>query len=285
MAEKLHGEEQYLSCLKKILAEGKLVPNRTGVAAYVFPHMLLQHDMSLGFPLLTTKKMAWKTIKVELEGFIKGITDKQWFKERGCHIWDEWCNPKKIPPNLEGEQRKKFQLEENDLGPIYGAIWRNFNNQNYDQLEKIVTTLKNNPTDRRLLCTAWNPLVLEEQALPPCHVLFHLTVVEDVLHLCWFQRSVDFFLGVGFNLASYALLLHLLALESGLQAGVVSGMLSNCHIYDNHIEAVETQLNNSPFQLPTIETPNFVSIFEWDHSQTRLIDYKSHEKISAPVAV
>jgi len=282
----LNGEEQYLDCLRKILKNGTLIPNRTGVAAYVVPHMMLQHDMSLGFPLLTTKKMAWKSIRVELEGFIKGITDKAWYKERGCNIWNEWCNPKKIPAGLNDAEKKAFQLQENDLGKIYGSVWRNFNSENYDQLQKIVQTLKTNPTDRRMVCSAWNPLVLDQQALPPCHVLWHVTVApEDTLNLCWFQRSVDFLLGEPFNLASYALLLHLLCKESGLKEGIVTGMLSNCHIYENHVEAVFTQLQRDPLPLAKIQTPQFTSIFDWTYDQTSLLDYKSHGKIGAEIAV
>jgi len=204
-----NGEVEYLKLIKEILDEGILSSNRTGIRAYTVPHMMLTHNMQLGFPLLTTKKMAWKSIRVELEGFIKGITDKRWYQERGCHIWDEWCNPERLPVGLNNEQRKAYQLQEAELGPIYGAQWRNYNNQGYDQLKVIVDKLKSDPTDRRMVCVAWNPLVLQQQALPPCHYTWQVTVTGDYLNLCWGQRSCDFLLGVPFNIASYGLLLHL----------------------------------------------------------------------------
>lgn len=281
-------EKQYLQALSFILETGEKIPNRTGIAAYTVPHLTLHHDMSQGFPLLTTKKMAFKTIKVELEGFIKGIRDKRWFQERGCHIWDQWANPKKVPAGLSSEEKKMYQAQENDLGPIYGCQWRAFNGSEApeaDQLKTIVSTLKTNPQDRRMVCSAWNPLHLGEQALPPCHVLWHVTVINDKLHLCFFQRSVDFFLGCPFNLSSYALLLHLLSKEIGLKEGQLTAFLSNCHVYENHIEAVEEQLRRTPYQLPLISTNEFTSIFEWDHLKTKVLGYKYYPKISAEVAI
>lgn len=275
----------YLESLDTIIKQGDLIPNRTGVPAYVYPHIMLRHDMSDGFPLLTTKKMAWKSIKVELEFFIKGITDKKWLQERNCHIWDEWCNPKKIPSGLSELDRKKFQLEENDLGKIYGRQWRNFNSQRFDQLKWIVDQLKINPHNRQLVCSAWNPIEMEEQALPPCHVLWHVFVTKDKLHLSWFQRSVDFFLGEPFNLASFALLLHLLAKETGYKEGVVTGFLSNCHVYQNHIEVVQTQMKRKPYDLPSVQTNNFTNIFNWNYKDTVLASYQSHPAIKANIAV
>jgi thymidylate synthase len=280
-----NGEIEYLNLLKTIIDEGVLVPNRTGVSAYTVPHMMLQHNMNAGFPLLTTKKMAWKMIRVELEGFLKGITDKRWYQERGCTIWDEWCNPKLVPAGLSDAERKQFQAQEPELGKIYGFEWRNFNNQGYDQLKVIVDRLKTNPHDRRMICTAWNPLDLAEQALPPCHYSWQVIVTNDILHLCWNQRSVDAVLGLPFNLASYALLLHLLCMENGFKPGMLTGFLGHCHIYENHVEGAEVQLERLPYPLPTIETPEFKSIFEWDHKQTKVLGYQSHDKISLEVAV
>jgi thymidylate synthase len=287
-------EKEYLSILKNIMDNGALIPNRTGIDALTIPHTMFQHDMSTGFPLLTTKKIAFKTMKVELEGFIKGITDKRWYQERGCKIWNEWCNPSKIPEGLSLEKKKEFQKNENDLGPIYGAQWRNFNgvgtsnqwgNPASDQLNSVVETLKKNPQDRRMICSAWNPLVLDKQALPPCHVLWHATVVNDKLSLCWFQRSCDFFLGIPFNAASYGLLLHLLAKEAGLNEGILTGFFSNAHVYVNHLDAVNEQLSRTPFDYPKIETKNFTSIFDWKHEDSKVINYQCHEAIKAPVAI
>jgi thymidylate synthase len=281
-------EEQYLHCLSFIIETGTKIPNRTGVEAYTVPHLMLHHDMAAGFPLLTTKKMAFKSIKVELEGFIKGVIDKRWYQERGCHIWDQWANPKKIPSDISSEEKKKLQAQETDLGPIYGFQWRSFNGSELpeaDQLKTIVDRLKTDPYDRRMLCSAWNPLHMAEQALAPCHVLWHLTVIKNKLNLCFFQRSVDMFLGEPFNIASYALLLHLLALESGLKAGQLTAFLSNCHIYENHVSVVKEQLQRKPYYFPLISTNSFSSIYEWDHSKTNLLGYKFHPKISAEVAI
>ena len=278
-------ENQYLEHLKLIIEKGDLVPNRTGVSAYTYPHLMLTHDMDEGFPLLTTKKMAWKTMKVELEFFIKGLTDKKWLQERGCKIWDEWCNPEKIPSNLNSEDRKIFQKEEMDLGLVYGYQWRNFTSQGHDQLKSTVDTLKKDPYDRRMLCSAWNPNQISKQALPPCHVLWHVFVSGDRLHLCWFQRSCDQFLGIPFNLSSFALLLHLLSLESGIKAGVISGFLSNVHVYENHLEAAREQLKRTPYPLPNIKTNNFKSVFDWTYKDTELENYISHPSIKAEIAV
>lgn len=280
----------YLELVDNILTNGKLKSNRTGTSALTIAGAMLQHDMAQGFPLLTTKKMAFKSVRVELEFFIKGLTDKAWLQERGCHIWDEWCSPDHIPPQLSDEERKKFQMEENDLGPVYGFQWRRFGEssaipQGVDQLAQVVQTLKTNPHDRRMLVSAWNPLALPHQALPPCHVLFHLVVIDGHLNLTWFQRSCDVMLGIPFNLASYAVLLHLLAKEAGLKEGLVTGMLSDVHIYEDHLPGAKLQLSRQPMPLPTITTPNFTSIFDWTYDQTQLQDYHAHPKIAFPIAV
>ena len=290
--------------LKTILEEGELVENRTGVSAYTYPHMMIRHDMADGFPLLTTKKMAWKSIKVELEFFIKGLTDKKWLQDRGCHIWDGWA-----ARYLSYD--KKQQFESRNLGPIYGYQWRNFNkhyipipeittelkldknkeecqtihNKGIDQLAYIVNELKTNPTNRQLVCSAWNPCQLDKMALSPCHVLWHVWTSKSKLHLCWFQRSSDFFLGKPFNLASYGLLLHLLCKETGYQEGILTGFISNCHLYENHVLEAKIQLAREPFDLPSVSTTNFKSIFEWEHKDTELLNYQSHSAIKADIAI
>lgn len=278
-------EKNYLSLLHTTLYNGELLPNRTGVRAYTYPHYMLKFDMANGFPLLTTKKMAWKSIKVELEFFIKGLTDKRWLQERDCKIWNEWCNPNSIPKDLTPEQRKQFQYECTDLGKIYGYQWRNFNSSGKDQLLNIVEKLKTDPYNRQLVCSAWNPCEIDEQALPPCHVLWHVFTRRDKLDLCWFQRSCDLFLGVPFNIASYGLLLHLLSRETGYKEGTVTGFLSNCHIYENHKGAVLEQLNRVPYSFPRIYTKPFPSITDWSYSDTILIDYNHHDVIKASIAV
>jgi thymidylate synthase len=281
--------KQYLDTLKLILDEGELIPNRTGISAITYPHISIRHDMSQGFPLLTTKKMAWKSLKVELEFFIKGLRDKKWLQDRGCHIWDEWCNPAKIPDNLQGDAKKEYQLQEMDLGAVYGYQWRQFNdnieNPKADQLKEVVAGLKSNPNNRQLICSAWNPLQIDEQALPPCHILWHVFVTNGKLHLCWFQRSCDWFLGVPFNLASYGLLLHLLAKETGYKEGILTGFFSNCHVYENHVDLARQQLERCPLNLPFVRTSRFDNIFDWTYEDTVLDNYQSHSKLVAEIAV
>ena len=282
---KNQSEVQYLQILKRIIDEGTLCKNRTGIDTLAIPHVLIQHDMKQGFPLLTTKKMHFNSIKVELEFFIKGLHDKQWLKDRKCNIWNEWCSPKLIPQGLNEEARKEYQLKENELGPIYGVQWRNFNEQGFDQLKKIVETLKINPDDRRMVCSAWNPLQIDYMALPPCHFVWVVTKIDKKIHLSFHMRSVDTFLGLPFNIASYALLLHLLAKESGLEEGMVTGYLDNVHLYVNHLEAVKSQISRQPYEYPIVETNNFKSIFDWSFTDSILKNYTSHDPIRAQVAV
>jgi thymidylate synthase len=240
--------------------------------------------MENGFPLFTHKKMATKTFKVELEGFIKGITDKKWYQDRGCHIWDEWCNPQKVKYGHDVATKEKMK-NENDLGKIYGYQWRNFNSQGVDQLKWIVNELKNNPANRQLVCSAWNPVEKAEQGLPPCHVLWNVFTTGNKLHLCWFQRSCDFPLGIPANVMSYSLLLHLLCKETGLVAGKVSGFLSNCHIYVNQIDGVKEAIKRPVFQFPQVRTDKFSSLYEWEAKDTVFDNYICGEKISFPIAV
>jgi thymidylate synthase len=279
----MHQEYQYLDLIRKILREGKKKQDRTGTGTLSIPHAMISFDLEHGFPLLTTKRMAFKSIKVELEGFIKGIKSKKWYQERGCSIWDEWCNPQKVPYATD-EETKKRMLAEDDLGEIYGVQWRDFNNQGYDQLRKIIETLKTNPYDRRMVCSAWNPLALDKQALPPCHYSWVVSV-DDRLHLSFNMRSVDVGLGLPFNIASYALLAHLLSLEANIPIGTVTGFLNNVHIYNDHITGLTIQLNRIPYDFPKIQTVDFDSIYDWNFEQTKVIGYKSHEKIPLPIAV
>ena len=287
----------YLDIVEKILKEGKKVETRTGIKAYTIAGAIFEHDMSKGFPLLTTKKTPFKLVATELEFFIKGITDKKWLQDKNNHIWDEWAKPQLAPYGHDDESKKKM-LEERDLGPIYGFQWRHFNapyesyNTDYtgkgiDQLKKIVETLKTNPRDRRMIISAWNPQQFGEMALPPCHYSFQITVIEDKLNLLWNQRSVDTMLGLPFNIASYALMLHLLAKETGLKEGKLVGFLADVHIYENHIDGAKEQLTRDPekFPLPTIETENWQSIFEWEAANTKLLNYQSYDKIPFEIAI
>jgi thymidylate synthase len=279
-----HTDDEYFRLIKNILESGKRKKNRTGVDTIGIFGEQIKFDLSKGFPLLTTRKIPFKSIKVELEGFIKGITDKKWYQERGCHYWDEWCNPKKVPYGHDNETRQKMK-EESDLGKIYGYQWRNFNSSGYDQLKNVVETLKKNPTDRRMIVSAWNPCEINEMALPPCHFWWMVGVEEDRLNLVWGQRSVDSVCGLPSNIASYALLLHLLAKETGLKEGWLTGQLVDTHIYVNHIDNVKVQLERCPKILPTIKTDKFISIFDWSHSDTVLIGYDPHPKLSFEIAI
>ncbi len=287
----------YLDIVQKILETGEMKHNRTGVDALSIAGAYFEHDMSLGFPMLTTKKVPFKVVASELEFFIKGITDKSWLQERNNHIWDEWAAPQKAPYG-HSEEAKKKMLEERDLGPIYGFQWRHFNavydsydsdytGQGVDQLQKVVETLKANPNDRRMIVCAWNPSMLGQMGLPPCHYAFQVTVINGKLNLLWNQRSVDTMLGLPFNITSYALLLHLLAKEAGLQEGKLVGFLADTHIYVNHIDGAKEQLTRDPnkYSLPKIQTNNFTSLFDWKYTDSEVLGYESYPKIEFPIAV
>lgn len=287
----------YLDIVQKIIENGKLEETRTGVKAYTIAGAIFEHDMSTGFPLLTTKKTPFKLVASELEFFIKGITDKKWLQDKNNHIWDEWAKPQKAPYGHD-EISKQKMLAERDLGPIYGFQWRHFNalyenydsdynEKGFDQLKKIIETLKNNPRDRRMIVSAWNPLQFNEMALPPCHYAFQITVIDGKLNLLWNQRSVDTMLGLPFNIASYALLLHLIAKEANLKEGKLVGFLADVHIYENHLQGAQEQLKRDPakYSLPQIETQNWKSIFEWQSENTKLSNYQSYEKIPFEIAI
>lgn len=285
----------YLDIVKKVLEEGEIKETRQGPKAYTLAGAMFEHDMADGFPLMTTKTVPLKLVASELEFFIKGLTDKKWLQEQGNHIWDEWCSPDIVPYSHDPEIQKQMK-EERELGPIYGFQWRNFG-ANYqafdkeptgkgvDQLKNIIETLKNNPNDRRMIVSAWNPVDLHRMALPPCHWGFQVTVIDDKLNLLWNQRSIDSALGLPFNIASYALLLHLLAKEAGLKEGKLIGFLGDIHIYVNHVEGLKEQLSRKPMKLPKIKTDNFKSIFDWKYEDSKVEDYEHHPRIKFKIAV
>ena len=278
----------YLEYLWYVLNNGVMTENRTGVNTLTCSGYMLRHDMDEGFPLLTTKKMGIKNIAAELEMFIKGVTDKKFLQDRNCHIWDEWCNPKKVPYGNDEETKAKM-LAERDLGPIYGAQWVAFNGdkEKGNQLKNVIETIKKDPTSRRLIVSAWNPLQLDQMALPPCHLGFELICYPKTnkMDIIWAQRSCDSALGVPYDLASYALLLTLICKETGFEPGQVFGMLGNCHIYENHIEGVKEQLKRKMHRLPTIEIENFTSIFDFTYTDVKLLNYESEGKINFDIAV
>ena len=285
----------YLDILRKILNEGELKENRTGTDTIAVAGAFFEHDMSEGFPLLTTKNVPFRLVASELEFFIKGITDKNWLIDRNNHIWDDWCCPDIVPYGHDEETKAKMKAER-DLGPVYGWQWRHFgaeymgwnadhDGQGVDQLKNIVEKLKSDPNDRRMIVSAWNPCDLGKMALPACHYGFHVTVIDGKLNLLWNQRSVDTPLGLPFNIASYALLLHLLAKEVGLKEGKLVGFLADTHIYVNQVEGIKKQLKRKPYPLPKLETENFTSIFDWKYTDSKIIEYEHHSTIKFELAV
>ena len=283
---------------------------------------VFEHNMSDGFPLVTTKQMGLRNIATELEFFLHGITDKKWLQDRNCHIWDEWANPVRVQQTYDIITGNKSALTdkekqaiknsvmdmERDLGPIYGFQWRhfggeyqwdinridknptdNFNPQNpgVDQVKSAIDKLKNNPNDRRIIVSAWNPTAMSQMALPPCHMMHQLVVRDGTISLIWTQRSCDMFLGVPYNIASYALLLLLYAKESGLKPGTLKGELHDAHIYQNHIPQVRQQLKRTPYPLPTVEIPNtnWRGMLNWSAQDGFVLkNYVHHAKLRGDVA-
>lgn len=287
--------DSYFQIVNKVLEQGTLKKNRTGIDALTIPGAMFEHDMEKGFPLLTTKKMPFKLISSELEFFIKGITNKNWLIERNNHIWDDWCSPDTVK-YAHDEKTIQQMKDENELGPIYGWQWRHFGAtyvscndtsaiDGIDQLKIVIEKLKSNHDDRRLIVTAWNPMDIDHMALPPCHYSFQLTVIEEKLNLLWNQRSVDVALGLPFNIASYALLLHLIAKETHLKEGKLIGFLGDTHIYSNHIPGILKQRDRTPYPLATITTSTFSDIFSWCYTDTVLSEYTSHPSLKFDIAI
>ncbi|MAF24114.1 thymidylate synthase [bacterium] len=289
--------KSYLDIVQKILTTGIKNPNRTGQDTLTITGAMFEHDMQDGYPLLTTKKVPFRLVASELEFFIKGITDKKWLQDRNNHIWDEWCTPLKIP-YANDEDTKKRMLEERDLGTIYGWEWRHFgaeyksyetdySGQGVDQLKKLVDDIKNDPLSRRMIVMAWNPMDINKAVPPYCHYGFQVTVVDGKLNLLWNQRSVDTMLGLPFNIASYALMLHLLAKETGLEEGKLVGFLAHTHIYTNHIEGAKEQIARDPSKYPLakVKTDKFSSIFDWEYTDSEIMDYQSFPGIKFDIAV
>ena len=263
--------KQYLELLQRIMDEGVVKTDRTGVGTKsVFGHQM-RFDLSEGFPLLTTKKVHLKSIIYELLWFISGDTNVRYLQEHGVSIWDEWAD-------ADGE-----------LGPVYGKQWRSWEARDgrvVDQLAQVVDMIKNHPDSRRMLVCAWNPGEVDKMALPPCHCLFQFYVAEGHLSCQLYQRSADTFLGVPFNIASYALLTMMIAQVCGLQPGEFIHTTGDTHIYLNHFEQVKEQLSRSPRSLPKmILNPEVKSIFDFKYEDFKLEDYDPYPAIKAPVAV
>lgn len=311
--------KQYLGLLRQVRQEGVLQPNRTGVGCLTMPGAMLKFDMSDGFPAVTTKKLAWNQVKGELIGFMRGYSNVKDFQALGCTVWNEneaadyWRNNR----NNQGD---------GDLGRIYGVQWRkwkgdvhnatpnfthhdqskglmhrymSFEYYDIDQLALALHEIRNNPTSRRIIVNAWNPADLTKMALPPCHMMFQFIphITTNKLHMTMYMRSCDMFLGVPFNIASYALMLHLFAMWTGYEPGTLSMMMADVHIYENHIDQVDLQLSRATLPLPqlwiesmagpahlrTLDLTTLVESIE--PSKLHLIDYNCHASIAGKMAV
>jgi len=262
--------KQYLELIDRILSEGVKKDDRTGTGTIsVFGHQM-RFDLSEGFPMLTTKKLHLKSIIYELLWFLQGSTNTKYLKDNGVSIWDEWAD------------------ENGNLGRVYGAQWRSWQTTDckcIDQITEVVNSLINNPNSRRHIVSAWNVGELDKMALPPCHLLFQFYVANNKLSCMLYQRSCDVFLGVPFNIASYALLLLMMAQVTGYEAGEFVHTLGDAHLYLNHIEQAQLQLTREPYQLPKMLVNSAVkSIFDFNFEDFTLQDYQSHPHIKALVS-
>ena len=263
---------QYEDLMLHVFTHGVAKGDRTGTGTRsVFGHQM-RFDLSEGFPLVTTKKVHLKSIIVELLWFLTGSSSNRWLTERGVTIWNEWADP------VTG-----------DLGPVYGVQWRSWpipDGGHIDQISQVIETLKTNPDSRRIIVSSWNVADLDKMALMPCHAFFQFYVANGKLSCQLYQRSADIFLGVPFNIASYALLTHMLAQQCNLEVGDFIWTGGDCHIYSNHFEQVQTQLARAPFAYPTLHIKRRpASIFEYEYEDFEVVGYEHHPAIKAPVAV
>lgn len=263
--------KQYLDLLETILDHGVQKGDRTGTGTLSIFGYQMRFDLKNGFPLLTTKKLHLKSIIHELLWFLRGETNVHYLQERGVKIWDEWAD------------------ENGDLGPVYGAQWRSWNTadgRSVDQISQVIEGIKTNPDSRRLIVSAWNVGELEKMALSPCHALFQFYVANGELSCQLYQRSADVFLGVPFNIASYALLTMMVAQVCGLGAGEFVHTLGDAHLYLNHLEQARTQLQRQPYDLPVMKiNPGVKSIFDFKYEDFELIGYQAHPHIKAEISV
>ncbi|MBT3391207.1 MAG: thymidylate synthase [Chloroflexi bacterium] len=262
---------QYLEVVKYILEHGVDKEDRTGTGTRSVFGYQMRFDLSAGFPLLTTKKLHLRSIIHELLWFLKGETNIQYLNQNGVSIWDEWADA------------------DGDLGPVYGAQWRSWHNgdgRSVDQITKVIQAIQANPNSRRLIVSAWNVAQIEQMALPPCHVLFQFYVADGKLSCQLYQRSADIFLGVPFNIASYALITLMLAQVCQLEPGEFVHTFGDAHLYKNHFEQAQLQLSRSPYSLPQMHiNPQVKNIFDFQYADFELKNYQAHPHIKAPIAV
>jgi thymidylate synthase len=263
--------KQYLDLLKHVKEHGLNKEDRTGTGTISVFGYQMRFDLSEKFPLLTTKKLHLKSIIHELIWFLDGDTNIKYLKDNGVSIWDEWAD------------------ENGDLGPVYGEQWRSWktaDGRTLDQITDVIDQIKNNPDSRRLIVSAWNVGELDKMALMPCHTMFQFYVADGRLSCQLYQRSADIFLGVPFNIASYALLTKMIAQVTGLKAGEFVHTLGDAHLYINHLEQVDEQLSREPMALPEMKiNPDVNSIFDFTFDDFELVNYEAHPSISAPIAV
>jgi len=263
--------KQYLDLMRHVRENGTFKSDRTGTGTYSVFGYQMRFDLADGFPLVTTKKCHLKSIIHELLWFLQGDTNIKYLQENGVRIWDEWAD------------------ENGELGPVYGYQWRNWpapNGESVDQIAKLVEMIKTKPDSRRLIVSAWNPALVDQMALPPCHALFQFYVAEGKLSCQLYQRSADIFLGVPFNIASYALLTLMVAQVCDLQPGDFIWSGGDCHLYANHLEQADLQLTREPLPLPTMKlNPAVKDLFAFRFEDFELVGYEAHPHIKAPVAV
>ena len=261
----------YEDLLRDILAHGTQKSDRTGTGTRSVFGRQMRFDLSESFPLITTKRVHFKSVALELLWFLRGDSNVRWLQERGVTIWDEWAD------------------DDGELGPVYGVQWRSWptpDGGQIDQIAKLVDGLKNNPDSRRHIVTAWNPAEVENMALPPCHAMFQFYVADGKLSCQLYQRSADTFLGVPFNIAAYALLTLMVAQQVGLEPGEFVWTGGDVHIYDNHLDQVTEQLSRSPFPYPKLRLRRKpASIFDYELDDFEVLDYQHHPGIKAPIAV
>lgn len=263
--------QQYHELIKHVLEHGTKKEDRTGTGTISVFGYQMRFDLNQGFPLVTTKKAHTKSIIHELLWFLKGDTNIKYLKENGVSIWDEWAD------------------ENGNLGPVYGSQWRSWKGADgkaYDQISNLIEQIKKNPDSRRLIVSAWNVAEIEKMKLPPCHAFFQFYVANGKLSCQLYQRSADIFLGVPFNIGSYALLVMMVAQVTGLELGDFVHTLGDAHLYTNHLEQARLQISRTPYKLPTMKiNPEIKNIFDFKFSDFELVGYESHPHIKAPVAI
>lgn len=263
-------DTQYEDLLRLVLDTGTVKSDRTGTGTRsIFGHQL-RYDLSQGFPLITTKKVHLKSIVYELLWFLRGDSNVAWLQEHGVSIWDEWAD------------------QNGDLGPVYGVQWRSWptpDGTHIDQISQVLQTLRTDPDSRRMIVSAWNVSELNRMALAPCHAFFQFYVADGKLSCQLYQRSADLFLGVPFNIASYALLTHMVAQQTELEPGDFIWTGGDCHIYDNHVDQVREQLTREPYPFPQLRLRPAPTLFDYAYEDVEIVDYQHHPAIKAPVAV